>query len=87
MYDTPIEGFRTFLYLGIVVKFNNTFQTTIKNMDKPKTAFHKLAIYSGKIKLEVETQLHPFDALIKPILLYSCDVWGYENVEQIQSFH
>ena len=32
VYGTSIERVDTFLYLGIVVKFNNTFQTTIKTM-------------------------------------------------------
>ena len=86
VYGTPIERVGTFLYLGIDVKFNNTFQTTIKNnVDKAKKALHKIAVYSGKI--ELETQLQIFDALIKPILLYACEVWGYENVEQIEVFH
>ena len=31
VYGTSIECVDTFLYLGIVVKFNNTFQKTIKN--------------------------------------------------------
>ena len=30
VYGTPIERVDTFLSPGIVVKFNNTFQTTIK---------------------------------------------------------
>ena len=41
---------------------------------KLKRHYHKIGVYS-KIELEVETQLHLFDALIKPILLYSCEVW------------
>ena len=56
-------------------------------MDEAKRALHKLAVYSGKIEIEVETQLHLFDALIKPNLLYGCEVWGYEIVEQIEVFH
>ena len=53
-------------------------------MAKAKKAVHKPAVCSGKIKLEVETQLHLFDALFKPILLYGCEVWGYENVEETE---
>ena len=76
VYDTPIERFDTFLYLGTVVKCNHTFQTTIKNnVEKAKKSLQKLAVYSGKIQLEVETQLHVFDALIKPILFHGCEVW------------
>ena len=48
---------------------------------------HKLAVYSSEIELEVETQLHFFDGLIKLILLYGFEVWWYENVEQIEIFY
>ena len=61
MYGTSIERIDTFLYLGIVVKFISTFQTTMKNnVDKAKKVLHKLAVYSGKIELEVETQTTSF---------------------------
>ena len=44
MYGTPIQRADTFLYSGIVVKFNNMFQTTIKNVHTAKKALHKLAV-------------------------------------------
>ena len=88
VYGTPIERVDTLLYLKIVIKFNNTFQTAIKNnVDETKKVLHKLAVDSGKFELEVETKMHLFDALIKSILLYGCEVWGYENVEQFVVFH
>ena len=83
LFDTPIELVDTFPFLGIIVKFNNTFQTIIKNnADKTKKELHNKAVNLGKIELEVETQLHLFGALIKSIFLYGCEVWRYENVSQ-----
>ena len=41
----------------------------------------------SKIEFGIDTKLHLFDAVIKPILLYGCEVWGYENMEQIEVFH
>ena len=41
----------------------------------------------SKTFLEIDTKLHLFDLMIKPILLYACEVWGYENIEQIEAFH
>ena len=56
VYGTPIERVDSFLYLEIVVKINNTFQTTIKNnVDKAKKVLNKLAVYSGKIELRNTT--------------------------------
>ena len=28
-----------------------------------------------------------FDVMIKPILLYGCELWGHENIEQTEVFH
>ena len=45
---TPIERVDAYLYLGIFVKFDNTFQTTAKNnVYRGTKALHKLAVYSG----------------------------------------
>ena len=46
VYGTSIERVDTFPCLGIFVKFNNTFQTTIKNnVDKVKTGLYKIAVF------------------------------------------
>ena len=85
---TAIERVDTFCYLGIMFKHNNTFQAAIKNnVDKAKKALFKLEVLISKIDLEIDTKLHLFDVMIKPILLYGCEVWGYENIEQIEIFH
>ena len=36
--------------------------------------------------LPVDIQLKLFDSLILPILLYFCDVWGFEKLEDIEFF-
>ena len=83
-----IERVDTFCYLGIIFKYNNTFQSSIKNnVDKAKKALFKLEVISSKIDFELETKLNLFDTLIQPILLYGCEIWGHENVEQIEIFH
>ena len=88
MNNTAIERVDTFCYLGVVFKYNNTFQAAIKNnVDKAKKALFKLEVLFSKIDFGIDTKLHLFDAVIKPILLYGCEVWGYESMEQIEIFH
>ena len=41
----------------------------------------------SKIDFGIDTKLHLFDAMMKPILFYDCEVWGYESMEQIEIFH
>ena len=86
--NTAIERVDTFCYLGVVFKYNNTFQAAIKNnVDKAKKVLFKLEVLFSKIDFGIDTKLHLFDAVIKPILLYGCEVWGYESMELIEIFH
>ena len=34
--------------------------------------------------LSIDLQLELFDKLVKPILLYGCEVWGFGNIEVIE---
>ena len=56
------------------------------NNDKAKKALFKIEILPRRVDLQVKTRLHLFDSLISPILLYGCELWGYENMEQIEIF-
>ena len=38
-------------------------------------------------KLPIDCQLDLFDKVIGPILLYTCEVWGYENIDIIEKVH
>ena len=40
-----------------------------------------------KLQLSVDIQCHLFDHLILPILLYGSEVWGHEDIKQIEVFH
>ena len=87
-HGQAIERVVTFCYLGIVFRYNNTFQAPMKhNINKAKKALFKIDIRLSKVELQVRTRLHLFDSLILQILLYGCELWGYENIEQIEVFH
>ena len=88
MDDTPIERVDTFTYLGVKLKYNNTFQTAIKhNVEKAKKALFKLEMTWLKVDVSIPTKIHLFDHTIMPILLYGCEIWGYDDIEQIEVFH
>ena len=73
--STAIERVDTFCYLGVVFKYNNTFQAAIKNnVDEAKKTIFKQEVLLSKIDFGIDTKLHLFDAVIKPILLYGCEV-------------
>ena len=86
--DSPIERVDSFCYLGVIFKYNNTFQLAIKhNIDKAKKALFKMLVETSDYHIAIETKLHMFDSMILPILTYGCEVWGYENLEQIEVYH
>ena len=39
------------------------------------------------LDLSVDTQIELFDKMIKPILLYGSEIWGYSNVKPIERIH
>ena len=39
------------------------------------------------VNIPIDLQLKLFDCLITPILLYSSEIWSYENIEVIERFH
>ena len=86
--NTPIERADTFTYLGVMLKYNNTFQADIKhNVEKARKALFKLEMTWLKVDVSLETKIHICDHMIMPILLYRCEIWGYNNFEQIEVFH
>ena len=86
--NSPIERVDSFSYLGIIFKYNNSFQLTIKNnVDKAKKVLFKLRAETSGHELGIQAKLHLFDSIIALILTYGCEVWGYELFEQIEIFH
>ena len=57
------------------------------NVDKAKKALFKLNVLIGRMDLDKDTKLQLFNVMIKLILLYSCEAWGHENIEQIEVFY
>ena len=37
--------------------------------------------------MQLKFKLNLFDHTVLPILTYSCEVWGYENLEMIEKVH
>ena len=76
-----------YIYLGTVVKFNGKFQDA-KNKQILQAKKALFAIHSRKqnLQLPLDIYLNSFDTLVLPILLYGCEIWGYEEIEIIEIF-
>ena len=77
---SEIEIVSNFSYLGIIFTTNGKFTLAIKDL-KNKGMRASFKIYSILKSQKINNpmvSLKLFDSMVKPILLYSCPVWGYE---------
>ena len=78
--DKTIETVSSFCYLGVVLKYNGNFNVGVETlMEKARKAYFKIKTSIG---LDNPCKLLEklFDALVKPILLYCCEVWGLDFI-------
>jgi hypothetical protein len=75
-----IEIVNSYTYLGTIFNYNENFCSARKKIvDQSQKALFAMYRKIKNITLPVDLQLQLFDTLIVPILLYSSEVWGFEN--------
>ena len=80
-YDNlNIETIKKFNYLGIIFTKTGNFSLTKKHLaDKALKAMYEVLKIGRTYNLSIKCLLDLFDKMIKPILLYGCEVWGFSN--------
>lgn len=56
-------------------------------LDQANKALYALYRKIRNLAIPIDLQLKLFDSLITPILVYSCEVWGFENKQGIEKMH
>ena len=80
-----LEIVTEYKYLGVYFAKNNSFFKTKKYIaDQATKAVFSLIKKARNMHLTIDLQLELFDKLVKPILLYGCEVWGFGNIEVIE---
>ena len=78
----------SFKYLGVILHYNGSFVKHKKHfIDQSQTAMFAFLRRSRQLDLPIDLQLELFDSLIMPILLYGCEIWGFENITMIEKIH
>jgi hypothetical protein len=68
--------------------YNGNFCTAQKKLiDLANKALYALYRKIRNLAIPIDLQLKLFDLLITPILVYSCEVWGFENKQGIEKMH
>ena len=86
--DQPIAIVDKFKYFGIFFKFNCKFDVCkITLRDQATRAMFSLLSKGRRLCLPIDIQLDLFDKIVISILLYGCEIWGFESVSIIESVH
>ena len=84
---TQIEVVNSFKYLGVVFNKSGNLKHTInENIDKARRAFYLLMRTCKEKLVPLDCQVELFTRCIEPILLYGCELWGYEDCSQLDTF-
>ena len=86
--NVVLEIVDDYTYLGTVFNYNNKFnKAKKKQVNQARGALYSLLAKSHELQLPLDIQLQLFDQVVLPVLLYGCEVWGFEDISQVESFH
>ncbi len=75
--ETILNHVTYYNYLGLTISASGQFNTAIKDLtDKARRAFYSIRRPLIKFNPPIKLWLKIFDSIIKPILLYGCEIWG-----------
>ena len=86
--DKELKMVAHFSYLGIVFSKTGSFNIAKKELvNKGIKAMYEV-LRKGRIhNLSIKCQLDLFDKIVKPILLYGCEIWGFGKNDIIERVH
>ena len=77
---SEIEIASEFHFLGILFNITGNFNKAItKQAEKAKHVIYEVLKRGRTHNLSVECQLELFDKMIKPMLLYGSEIWGFSK--------
>ncbi len=74
-----------FKYLGIMFRYNGAFTKCRQILTESATrALFFVLKKSQELSLDIDVSLHLFDSMVKPILTFGSEVWGFENLKTVE---
>jgi hypothetical protein len=89
LYDgNAIEIVNEFTYLGLNFSRTGSFTNAKKVLiNKAYKAMYEVLKKGRLHNLSIKSQYDLFDKIVKPILLYGCEIWGFGNIDIIERVH
>ena len=86
--NEKVEVVNSYVYLGPTILSNGKFSNAIeKQINQAHRALFVIKSRKEKYNLPIDIVLDLFDKMILPILLYGCEIWGYEKLGHIETFY
>ena len=83
--NSSINVVEDYVYLGTTFNYNGKFnKAKAKQVLQAKKANFSLQAKTRELNLAVDTFTELFERLIIPVLLYGSEIWGYEDLNQLQ---
>jgi hypothetical protein len=80
-----LEVVKEIFYLGLIFSVSGSFLSTKKALiNKSNKAMYEVLKKGRLHNLSVKGQYDLFDKIVKPILLYGCEIWGFSNIELLE---
>ena len=83
--NEEIEIVNEYKYLGIFLARSGSFLNAKKHIvNQANNALFSLQRKIRNLNLPIDMQIDLFNKMIKPILLYGCEIWGFGNLDIIE---
>ena len=86
--SNEIEVKDDYVYLGVTFNYNGSFKKAIsKQISQGRKAMFALVEKAKILRLPTDIVLELFETCVVPVLLYGAEIWGWENLNDIDIFH
>ena len=83
-----IEVVDDYVYLGVKFNYNGSFKKAInKQISQARKAMFALLEKAKVLNLPIDIVCELFDVCVVPVLLYGCEVWGFEDLKDVEIFY
>ena len=89
MYNnSEIEIVTEVKYLGLLLSKTGSFiHAKIDLIKRASKSMFPVFKQSRLLNLSIDCQLDLFDKIVKPILIYGCEIWGFSNLDITERLH
>jgi len=78
--EKKLEIVKEFKYLGVIFKNNGRFTSAVKHIKAQGNKAMRYVLWKTKsTDMPIDIKLKLYDTLVRPILLYGAEIWGFEN--------